>query len=198
MARQLAARGKKVHFLAMFDTILHKTIKIEPAHLGNLYHIPRAVKKGISKLVLKVDFETFLLRKHTRQSIRYKVNSFRALIDKINRKKLNPGEIEYIGLKIFDESADIYVAAYKNYKLLPYGGDIVLFYAKEHYYFLDRDKNVGYKKLHLEESTKNLWRQYAVNTFIHEIEGEHSGIFDPIHGDKFAMVLQQYLNNPPI
>ncbi|MBC7888345.1 MAG: amino acid adenylation domain-containing protein, partial [Ferruginibacter sp.] len=195
MARQFKARDKKIHLLAMFDTIIRKTVKLEPRTIKNLYHVPLAMRRSVSKFVLKVDFETFLLRKHTRQSILYKMDTIRTILSRIKRKKLSSNELEYVGLEIFDESSDIYVAACRSYKLLPYEGEIVLFYAKEHYFFLDKKKNVGFKKLYLDESTKNMWKQYAVAISIHEIQGEHSEIFNPVNGVEFAFTLQQFLNN---
>ncbi|MBC7888346.1 MAG: amino acid adenylation domain-containing protein [Ferruginibacter sp.] len=195
MARQLKARDKKVHLLAMFDTIIADIETNGPATLKNLYNAPGAIKATVSKLLFKLDFEIFLLRKHARQWVRYKMDKFSSLVDRVKRKKLKEGELEDAGLEIFDDSADIYVAACKKYKLLPYGGEIVLFYAKDHYIFLDRVNNIGFKKWHLDENTKNRWKQYAAAVSIHEIEGEHSEIFDPVHGNEFARSLQQHLDN---
>jgi len=195
MAQQLDSMGKKVTLLAMFDTIIGKVVKKEPGTIKNLFHIPKAVRKNISKLVLKVNFETFLLTQHTRQSIRYKMDTINTFINRIGSKKSRvKNKMEYEGLEIFDESADIYVAASRNYKLLPYNGQMVAFYAKEHYFFLDKKKNVGYKKIQLNESTKNMWKFYASDVLIHDVEGEHSEIFDPVQGNGFALLLQQYLN----
>ena len=98
-------------------------------------------------------------------------------------------------MEIFDDTADIYTKACKNYEILPYSGTVICFYAKEHYYFVDRQKNIVYRRFHLEEQTKNRWKQYAVNVRIHDVEGEHSEIFDPVQGDEFALLLQRYLNN---
>ena len=78
---------------------------------------------------------------------------------------------------------------------MPYNGKIILFYAKEHYFFLDTLKNVEFKRLYLDERTKNMWNQYADNIEVHDVEGEHSEIFDPVHGDAFAHLLQGYLNS---
>jgi thioesterase domain-containing protein len=80
MAKQLEARGKKVYMLAMFDTIIRKKEKREPASFNNFYNIPVSVKKMVSKAALKIDFETYLLRKHTMKAIGYKVKSFGSLI----------------------------------------------------------------------------------------------------------------------
>lgn len=197
MAHQLVAMGKKVLLLALFDTIIQSKKKPEPGRLKNLYHLPLITRRSISKLALKVNFETFLLTKHTRQSVRYKMNSLRTFLKKKMVNKSEMDSFDQRGLEIFNESADVYVNANRNYILLPYNADLVAFYAKEHYYFLDKGKNVEYKKLFLDERTKNMWKKYAANVFIHEIEGEHSAIFDIAHSDKFAQVLQQYLNNTP-
>jgi len=193
MARQLQEKGKKVTLLAMFDTIIGKVVKKQPGTVKNLYHIPTTIRKKVSKLVLKVNFETFLLTKHTRQSVRYKLDKLKAFVNRINRNNDVKDKMAYGGLEVFDESADVYVAASKKYKLQPYTGQIVAFYAKEHYFFLDKNKNVGFRKLQLTESTKNMWKEYSNDVVIHEIEGEHSEIFDPVNGDGFATVLQQHL-----
>ena len=68
------------------------------------------------------------------------------------------------------------------------------FYAKDHYYFLDREKNIGYRKYYLSERDKNFWRNYADKTTVYEIEGEHSMIFEPRNGKRLAFILQQHLN----
>jgi amino acid adenylation domain-containing protein len=194
MATQLKERGKNVILLAMFDSIIRKRTKLAPRSIKNLYHIPLIIKRAISRLILKFDFETFLLRRHTRQSVRYKMDSLRAWAKKLKANKVKSSDLEFAGLDIFNESADMYVAACSNYTIEPYDGDIILFYAKEHYFFLDKDKNVGFKKIQLHDDTKNLWNQFATTTSIHEIEGEHSEIFEPVHASEFAFTLQQYLN----
>ncbi|MEO6733557.1 MAG: thioesterase domain-containing protein [Ferruginibacter sp.] len=192
MARQLDAAGKKVHLLAMFDTIVRKKIQTAPGTFKNLYHVPLITRRLISKFILKVNFETFLFTKHTQQSIRYKINTFRLLVEKISPKKLNGTEA--VGLEIFDESADLYIAANREYKLSAYNGELIAFYAKDHYFFLDKNKHVGYKKLYIDETTKNMWKEYSSAVSIHEVKGEHSEIFDPLNGTEFAVTLQQYLN----
>jgi thioesterase domain-containing protein len=109
-------------------------------------------------------------------------------------KKAQPKQFEFAGLEVFGESSKIYISASKNYKLAPYPGDVVLFYAREHYYFMDRSINVEFRKLDLDETTKNNWKEFAVAVKVHDVAGEHSTIFDPVHGDEFARLLQQHLN----
>ena len=102
--------------------------------------------------------------------------------------------MEFAGLEIFNEASNEYLAARKNYQLTPYDGEILLFYAKERYYFTDVTRNIRFKKFLINESTKNLWRQYASSVSIFEVEGDHSNLFDTMHGNKFAMLLQKQLD----
>ncbi|MDQ6763597.1 MAG: amino acid adenylation domain-containing protein, partial [Bacteroidota bacterium] len=193
MARQLKERGKVVHLLAMFDTIMGKIDKRKPASIKNFYNLPITVVKVISKIFLKFNFEFFLVRKHTRHAIRYKMNSFKYFIYKIkNRRKINANDLEYIGLSVFDKQS-IYSNAFKNYNLRPFNGEIVLFYAKERNFFTDANNDIRFKKLHLSNHVKNRWNSYANNIKIHEIEGDHSTIFETTHAKEFAKILQAYL-----
>jgi len=194
MAKQLEARGKKVHLLAMFDTIINKKEKSRRATLNNLYNIPASVRKLVAKASLKVDFEAYLLRKHTMKAIGYKVKSFNTLFRRLRRKVTKLNNLEYTGLDIFNESSNEYIAAAKNYRITPYDGGIVLFYAKERYYFTDVTQNIRFKKFYLNDSRKNLWKQYAASVSIFEVEGDHSNIFETVHGSDFARLLQQQLN----
>lgn len=199
MARQLEEMGKKVTLLAMFDTTLEeKNITREPAAFNNFYHIPVNIKYVFSKFLFKVNFEIFLIRKHTRQSIRYKVDSLKSVFVKLKNSNVQNSTFEYDGLNIFDESSAVYVAAYQNYHLIPFQRQIVAFYAKEHYVFLDRNKNVEYKRLFLSENTKNMWKRYATELIVHEVKGEHSEIFDPLQGNEFARLLQYHLDKGAI
>ncbi len=194
MARQLQEKGKTVHMLAMFDTIIRKVEKGEAGSLANFYNIPFTVKRFMAKAILKFNFETFLLRKHTRKAIGYKMKSFKTLMKKLNKRETNLEQLEYVGLEIFDESSEVYRAATRNYKILPYDGEILLFYAKERYYFTDVHNNIRFKKIFLNDITKNMWRQYATSVTIYEVEGDHSDIFEITHGTEFARLLQQQLN----
>ncbi|MGI8637814.1 MAG: thioesterase domain-containing protein, partial [Segetibacter sp.] len=197
MARQLKAKGKKVHLLALFDTIIYRSQKLKPATLKNLYHIPLFIKKYGLRVYSKLHFETFLLRNHTRQAIRYKINKIKLISSKIRRKITSDNE-EYFTLDIYDESSRVYQNAIKNYEFSRYGGNILLFYAKEHYAFLDRINNVRYGKRYLSDDLKNVWNEFAESVSIYEVEGEHSTIFDPAHAADFAQLLQKLLNDSSI
>ncbi|MEO7768859.1 MAG: amino acid adenylation domain-containing protein, partial [Ferruginibacter sp.] len=192
MAKQLEAQGKTVHFLAMFDTIIRIREKRAPGSIKNLYYVPFYIQAFISKARLKFDFETFLFRKHARKAIGYKMKMFRNIIKKM-KKDVDSHQLENTGLEIFNESTEIYKTASRNYKLAPYDGKILLFYAKERYFFTDTDNNIRFKKVFLNDSKKNIWRQYANSISIFDVEGDHSDMFEENHGDKFARLLQQYL-----
>lgn len=195
MARQLEAKGKKVHMLAMFDTFIRIIKKDPPATLKNLYNIPLNTKRLFSKALLKLDFEMFLLRKHTRKAIRYKTRSFKTILRNL-RSKPEKGNLEFVGLEIFNESSEVYRAASRNYKLEHYDGEICMFYAKERYYFTDVNNGIRYKKIFINEYAKKVWQQYATSITIFEVEGDHSDIFESTHGNQFAHLLQDQLNRP--
>ena len=192
MAKQLKSMGRNVHMLAMLDTLVRSRKKLPPATYKNFYQIPAYIKKTLSAISFKIEFETFLLRKHPRKAIGYKVAKLESLINKKIKSKYV--KEENAALKVFDELSDVYRTALSKYRLKHYEGDILAFYAKEHYYFLDKINNVWFKKFLLEDSDKNFWKQYANNTTVYEIDGEHSLIFDPKNAKEFAHILQDHLN----
>ncbi|MEO6638420.1 MAG: amino acid adenylation domain-containing protein, partial [Ginsengibacter sp.] len=194
MAKQLLASGRKVHLLTLFDTVLRKAEKNEPQNLKKRNHARLFIKRFFYKLILKLNFEFFLFRKHTKHAIHYKMNSLKLLIYKIKyRKELKSGDLDYVGLDIFKKPT-IYSEASKKYKLTSLDHELVLFYAKERYYFTDSEKQVVFKKLYLNDRTKNLWSQYATSIKIHETQGDHSSMFETIHAKEFAETLQKYLD----
>ncbi|MCW3089278.1 MAG: linear pentadecapeptide gramicidin synthetase LgrD, partial [Ferruginibacter sp.] len=194
MAKQLEARGKKVHMLAMFDTLIRMKEKRRVANYKNLYNIPERIRKSILKTIFKIDFETFLLRKYTRTAIGYKVNSFNGLIKKMRKKWTKLEEAEYVGMEIFNESSTIYTNAARKYKIDHYDGELLLFYAKERYFFTDADNNIRYKKIFLNNTRKVIWENYVKSITIYDVDGDHSDMFEPVHGDNFARLLQQHLS----
>jgi thioesterase domain-containing protein len=187
MTRQLEALGKKVSLLALFDTQARdKKIK-DVAQIGNLYHVPELLKFYTSRFVIKLNFELFLLRNHTQQAILYKIKKIQSLLGKAKKP-------EQEDLDVFDRMIDSFKAASTQYTMQPYDGDIIVFYAKKHYYFMDRVNKVVYKEISYSPRVKNAWNRYAKSVTIYEIEGEHSTIFDPAHATEFAKILQNHLN----
>lgn len=190
MARKLEAMGKKIKLLAMFDVILSKRNKPEPAGIKNLYNVPFRIKKAASKAYLKLDFETFLLVKHPKDAVEYKINSLKSLVNKIY--KFQKEDVELMVFKQFEQKFE---TAFENYQVNKYDGDIVVFYARDHYHFLDKNRNIKFKKFLLEEEIKNIWKDYARSVNIHEMDGEHSTMFEPFYSTEFAGLLQQYLDD---
>ncbi|MEO6722830.1 MAG: AMP-binding protein [Ferruginibacter sp.] len=192
MSKQMEAKGKKVMLLAMFDTHIKDITpraKLPAGSFRNFYHIPLIAKKSFSKLRLKVNFETHLLRNYTKHAIGYKINKLKFLISRAYRRR--PDE----GFELFKELERNLVNASRNYQISPYNRDILVFYAKEHYYFWDKDKDVKYKKLYLNMHTKNMWKKYVRSVTMYEIDGDHSTIFYPDNAQEFAQLLQKHLNS---
>jgi thioesterase domain-containing protein len=194
MAKQLKTKGKEVKLLAMLDTIVMRSEKLPRPSYKNFYHVPFLFKVLLSKLSVKVDFEVYLWKHHTRQAVRYKLNSLRTITNRMHKHK-RIEKPEDISMEVFNEMSVLYKRAIRNYQLTPYNGEILVFFAKEHYYFLDKENNVGFKKVYIDAKTKNMWNQYGTSVKIFEVEGEHSNIFDPVHAKDFATLLQQQLNS---
>ncbi|MEO6722618.1 MAG: thioesterase domain-containing protein [Ferruginibacter sp.] len=189
MAKQMRAMGKKVKLLALFDTILLHKAKVAPKTFKTLYYIPNTLKNSFAKLYLKIDFETYLLRKHTKHAIQYKINSIRSLVKKVYPQKKKDHE-----LMVFKKFEQKFELANECYPLTRYEGDMLVFYAKEHYYFVDKERGIQFKRIRLDDDTKNLWKEYARNASIYEVDGGHSTIFDPLFAKGFARLLQDHLN----
>ena len=168
--------------------IYEKAVHVEKS-LKNFYQIPLIFKRFVSKLWLKLDFEIFLFRKYTKHAIGYKINKLRSLTSKFNQKKPKDDALE-----VFKELEQNFTRATEKYLITPYDKDLLVFYAKDHYYFLDQDKNVLFKKSTLNDRTKNRWNRYAKSVSMYEVEGEHSTIFQKDKSKEFAKILQQHLN----
>ncbi|CAN5680226.1 hypothetical protein BH11BAC3_BH11BAC3_10300 [soil metagenome] len=188
MARILQGMGKKIKLLAMFDVILPANKPVIRPAVNNLFLIPEKLKKVWRKFTLKVDFETFLLTRHSKDDLVYKFNSFKSLINKVV-----PFQKEDVELMVFRKFEEKFELAYENYNVHKYSGDILVFYAKDHYRFLDKNRDIRFKKYSLEDSIKNRWVQFGDNVKIFEIEGGHSTMFEPFYSKGFAGLLQKYL-----
>ena len=188
MAKQLELKGKEVKLLAMFDTILGERENFGTNSLKNLYNIPAKMKKYLSEIYLKFNFETYLLRKYTKFAIGYKLHKLKLFANKIEAVPQNTE------LELFKKLERNYLKAYNNYDVTYYNKEIIVFYAKEHYYFWDKDNNVKFKRLALNDDTKNLWNQFAKAITMYEVDGEHSTIFYANNAKKFAHLLQQHIN----
>ncbi|MBC7886384.1 MAG: hypothetical protein H7Z13_00740 [Ferruginibacter sp.] len=188
MARELKAMGKQVKLLAMFDVILPNNEDPEPATFKNFYHIPGKIKKLASKAFLKLHFETFLLTRYPKDALGYKISSLKSLVNKVYRL-----EVEDIGTAVFRQFEQKFENAFERYQLKKFDGDILVFYAKDRYRFLDKTRNIRFSKMPLEEETKNKWKSCAKTVTLYQIEGEHSTMFEPLYSKDFAKLLQHHL-----
>ena len=184
MARQLKLKGREVKLLAMFDTIAPE--EKQP----DLLNYKTYVKTALGKAGLKLDFEMYLLKNHTRHAIYYKINSLNALVKKV----LRTNKAQHGPDALVEKAEQEFKKFVSNYKLSNYDGDTLFFYAKDHYRFTDRNRNIFYKKFALTENTKNRWKNYAASAKIYEVAGDHLTIFDNDRSSEFAAILQGHLN----
>lgn len=184
MALQLKNMGKDVAMLIMFDPYAIEEKEIIHPSFNSI------IKKTISKISLKLEFEMFLLLKHPKQDLQYKIEKVKSIIGVNNETK--PGDME---LESFNKVSKVFETAIQGYKMKPYNGDVLIFYAKEHYYFTDRNKGILYKRMYISNDTKNSWKKHARSVEIYEIEGEHSTMFELNHAAELSEILQSYLEN---
>ena len=189
MAIQLKSMGKEISMLGMFDAYPREEEEIVPATINNYYHIPGIIKKSFSKISLKIKFEIFLLFKHPKQSVLYKTEKVKVLLG-FNKPK--PGNIE---MESFNNVSKIFKTASRTYLTKYYDGEILAFYAKERYYFTDRNKRILYNRsVNINSEKKNIWQKFAKSITVYEIEGDHSTIFVPKYAGDFVKILQNHLD----
>ncbi|MGI8636462.1 MAG: thioesterase domain-containing protein [Segetibacter sp.] len=183
MAKQLDLMGKKVELLALFDTIVEEREERHESAISNFF----------KSIYLKVHFETFLLKKHTKHAMKYKIDKLRSFFNKIWSTKTDGKED--VELQVYADLGGSLKSASKFYEITPINKDLLIFYPKEHYYFLDKEKNIFYRKYKLSDDIKNRWKLYSRSVKFCDIEGEHSSMFDPKYGGKeLAKKLQEHLN----
>lgn len=177
MAKQLKILGKEVKMLALFDSYADQTQNIYPFYI-RLFH-------KIKDYTFRFLYTFVLLAQNP-------VNTFNYKILMLKRKfislywKLNPFKPkEQIGFFGYSHKIDqMNKKAASNYLITPYDGAIDLFKAKERTFYMADPKYLGWKKFALK------------GVCIHEIPGDHNYIFSPPNDKKFAMILQQCLNQP--
>ncbi|MCY7420442.1 MAG: amino acid adenylation domain-containing protein [Chitinophagaceae bacterium] len=193
MAKQLQALGMKVHTLILFDTVLQDGQKLSSSAKG-VGKRKWTIDKLISTIALKVQFEYFLLTKHPHSFFKYRLQAIQKLLK--SRKPLQAFDQhqEESGLDIFEKSETIYAEARAQYMLIHYNGPIFLFLAKERYYFIDVVEKIKFKKLSSADQGNTLWKAYCTKLFIIETEGNHSDMFNKVHGTEFSRRLQETLD----
>ena len=185
MAHQLEAAGKKVSLLAMFDVDAEEQ---NNATRPSLTNIPAMIKKVFQSVKLKMQFQLFLITKHPKQALQYKIAKLKPLF---NNRKPKPEEIEEY---IFDKLTLKLDKAVNGYQMKSYNGEILLFNAKQTYYFVDAVNKIFYKELPVDYKTRFAWKQYAKSVKMYEVDGEHSTIFEAVNAKEFSNTLQKHLN----
>jgi amino acid adenylation domain-containing protein len=193
MANQLKAKGKKVTLLAMFDANVREQHTIEEQEeirpsLKNFYFIPTTIKAIISIISVKIRFELFLLIKHPKVALQYKIRSIPPLFAYPEKAQ------EIIDKDVFDKLTDKLLRALNTYELKSYYGEILLFNAMKDYFFVDTENKILYKELPVNHKAKLAWKKHAESIKSYDVEGEHSTIFEPENASNFAEILQKHLN----
>jgi amino acid adenylation domain-containing protein len=187
MAQQLKSMGEEVAMLSMFDPYATEE-EIIPVSFNKYYRLSGIIKNSLSKIILKIKFETFLLLRHPKYNFQYKIEKVKSIT---GISKIKPGDIE---MASFNEVSKVFEKAVQSYKMKHYEGDVLVFYAKEHYYFGDWNRRIFYKSISISNDTKNSWKRHAKSVSIYEIDGEHSTIFDPEHAAGLAEIVQNCLD----
>jgi len=188
MANQLEAMGKKVSMLAMFDANVREQKESIHPSLNNLYRILPLTRKLFSSVLVKIKFEWFLLTKHPKQALLYKTSRVKPLFGMPETK---PQDIEQ---DVFDRLTLKIEKAFRNYKMKKYSGDIFLFAALEHYFFVDTANKIIYKEMPVNYESKYAWKKYARSVISYEVKGEHSTIFNAANAGEFSRILQRHLD----
>jgi thioesterase domain-containing protein len=106
----------------------------------------------------------------------------------------NPSTIEAEDINAFNQVSAKFQQAVDQYALKDYDDHLIVFYAKEHYYFVDRINNILYKKLDFSSDIWSAWKNYVKSVELHEVDGEHFAMFNRDYAGKLADLLQQHLN----
>lgn len=184
MAKQLDKAGKKVALLCLFDTVAY-TQRPEPSEKANAHHKNKfqlypKLKAAISSLYHRIDDNIYAFKYNPLNTILGKKDSVISVIKKMlkvdKRKEQKTDE-----QRVHDDLLKLSFAAYKEYQLTPYTGDITLFRAKRRIAYLETSKTLG-------------WSPYARAVNVIGIEGNHYSIFAPIHCKHLAKKVQQCLD----
>ncbi len=188
MARKLQSLGKKIHLLAMFDVILTKDQESQKPSINNVFNFKAIIKKAGKKIWNKLEFETFLLTRYPLRMLNYRQRKLAEVLNKVVPYKKEDADI-----KVFKKFEKKFLDAYAKYKVKPFSGEMIVFYAKDRYGFFDKEKSIIYKKHELPEEVKNLWKEHVNYVQIFEVDGEHNTMFEPGNSKNFAGILQQHL-----
>lgn len=168
--KQMAAMGKEVEKLIMFDTDAEKS-----EYKDWYYILPKKVKRNVPILL------SFL-----KSTILHPIANFRN-----QDKNPLPGFLSKYFLKretknfyqLIKKIKDKHLYAFRNYKMEPFNGKVYLFKAKTCVHYVYDTEFLG-------------WKKYALGGVeLYDVPGDHLTMIRPPHVEVFASILSDSLDN---
>jgi len=168
--KQMAAMGKEVEKLIMFDTDAEKS-----EYKDWYYILPKKVKRNVPILL------SFL-----KSTILHPIANFRN-----QDKNPLPGFLSKYFLKretknfyqLIKKIKDKHLYAFRNYKMEPFNGKVYLFKAKICVHYVYDTEFLG-------------WKKYALGGVeLYDVPGDHLTMIRPPHVEVFASILSDSLDN---
>ncbi|TPG61721.1 non-ribosomal peptide synthetase [Hymenobacter nivis] len=175
MARQLAAAGKKIKALIVFDT-----------YASEAYSAASPLKKRLSRFKYNAGMvlhNVVLLGKNPRGIIRHRITTAQSTFNKYYLR-FSGGEAKQHEL-FFQQPLKVEAAinqAAECYVIKPQAVKLDLFRVRKTFYYMHDTKYMGWKNLALGGIT------------VSEIPGEHNLLFAPPHDVEIARILQDVLD----
>ncbi|MEM1320999.1 MAG: amino acid adenylation domain-containing protein [Bacteroidota bacterium] len=178
MAKQLREQGREVAMLGVFDTVVREHITGQK----NSYY------QQLSNMGKKMAWNLALLAKDPIANLKYKSNTLSRRFRRWTWSLTHDEKAELKKTKT-DHAALVdrmNHLAFDNYKITPYDGAIHLFRARERRFYVSDFEYLG-------------WKPFAEGgIIIHDVPGDHLHLFNPPHGEEFARILQQCLDQLPV
>jgi amino acid adenylation domain-containing protein len=171
MRRQLELMGKEVKMLAIFDTNAFNTLYNK--------ELSKKILKKIKRQLPKFVWFTKLFFKDPKTTIYYQCGYVKKQLYKLGLLK----QPETTGMySLLNKVNAKHQLALKKYNLLPFNDRLSLFRCKEHIYFIDDPKYMG-------------WLNYALKGVkVYDVPGDHKTMFEPPYVKEVAHILQEALD----
>ena len=167
--RQLAAMGKELKMLIMFDTDAEKT---EYKDWYSLF--PKKVKRHFPALI------SFLKSSFFQPVTTFK-NQFQNVSLNILAKYFSKQESKTF-YRLIKKIREKHLIAFRNYSMVPFDGKVHLYKAKICVHYVDDAKHLG-------------WKKYArKGVALYEVPGDHLSMLLPPNVEEFAAILQKTLD----
>ncbi|MES2875218.1 MAG: amino acid adenylation domain-containing protein [Bacteroidota bacterium] len=176
MRNQLAAMGKKVNMLAIFDTNAVQSDHYRKWH-QNLWNKLKnqgpkfkwILESLYSRPLPTIKYQSFLLSR-----------AVKTAVTKITGIKTSESDTFYTRI---DKITEKHLHAFQKYNMIPFEDKVHLFRAKERIYFVNDFHYLG-------------WRHYALKGVkVYEVPGDHKTMLLHPNAKEFARALQTALDN---